>query len=395
MNTKLRSITAVTLSMTLLTNISAQIALAGNGSREGNGSDDPSLAYNPTQIANIQNHLNLDYLKLTPQQIQQRDKALKPIYDFYQQATAQKVVDQIQTTFGVNIYQYQSTENGLYQPTLEDKVSTMDSAVRFYTGVDAERSPFASMDPTVLPGAGSVKIRGGMLNAKLTSDDTSDFHAEENNDATFLLETYKEVGWVSHWYGDSHPEAVYSSLPDHLFEVPALDRFLTGLKQSNLKGLDATIVFTAGSVYTPGPTDENGNATSIKIPYQVVYPAFSNLAPIPQPLVFISREASTDDVNEMLQQHAQKIYAYNQLFNMQILPQAADLASALAKYPEVSDALKRADATINDDNIQQKLYEGFLDVSFGLVTAGLTAVTLHAMLVSAALRPILIAVIIR
>jgi hypothetical protein len=391
MNSTFKSLTAFTLSLSLM----SQFALAGNGSVEGNGGDDPTIAYNPTQIAAIQNHLNLDYLKLTPAEIAKRDQSLKPIYDYYQQATAQKVVEQIQSTFGINIYQYQATTNGLYKANLSDKVSTMDSAVRFFTGLDADQSPFSSMDPTVLPGAGSITLSQAVLNTKITTGDTSNFAPEENNPANFLIETYKESVGVDHWYGDGTAEAVFSSLPDNLFEVPVLDRFLTGLKESNLKGLDAAVVFAAGSVTVAGPADANGNATTVSLPYQVVYPAFSNLAPIPQPIVFISREASADDINGMLQTHAQKIYAYNQLFGMQVLPQANDVATELAKYPDVIASLKAANSAINEDNMKQKVYEGFLDVSFALVTAGLTAVTIHAMLASVVLRPILIAVIAR
>ncbi len=168
MKRSFKSLTALTLTMSLF---SQQAAIAGGGSRDGNGSGDPAIAYTPDQVDQIKQHLNLDYLKLTPEQIADRDEQLKPIYDYYRQATEQKVVEQIQETFGTNVYQYQNTHYDFYKPSLDDKASTMDSAVRFYTGYDLDGTPFSDIDPSVLAGAKSVSINSQTIVTKRTEGD--------------------------------------------------------------------------------------------------------------------------------------------------------------------------------------------------------------------------------
>ena len=68
---KLNSWLALTLTVSLTTQ--STLALAGNGARDGNGSDAPEVAYTPEQIQSIQDHMNLDYLKLSPKEIQKRE----------------------------------------------------------------------------------------------------------------------------------------------------------------------------------------------------------------------------------------------------------------------------------------------------------------------------------
>ncbi len=384
MNPNLKSITSFVLALSLF----SQAALAGNGARDGNGSGDPTIAYTEEQADQIKQHLNLDYLKLTAAEIKRRDRKLQPIYDYYREATVQKVAQQIENTFGSNVYQYQSTKYGLYTPNLSDKASTMDSAVRFYTQQDVENTPFDRIAPSVLSGKGSISINSTDLTLKRVSGDESQFdefctfksYYSNEKVSPFLLATVKNTRTRGGMIWDSHYEALYTSLENHIFEVPVLDNFLSAMKDSNLKGLDATLVFAADTVFY----------RSRPAPYQAVYPSFSKLAPIPQPMIFISKTATEEDLTKMLQEEAPKVYAYNQLFNQQMLPQAEQMAKALAKYPDVMQALKDAKSSVDQRNAEERLYDGFLTVTFGMLAAGLAPVTLAIMLASPILHPLLI-----
>lgn len=434
LNRKVKSATALVLCTSLLTQ---SLAFAGNGGRGGNGGDDPTIAYSNSQAQQIQAHMNLDYLKLTPNEIRKRDKKLKPIYDYYQQATLQKVLEQIENTFGSNIYVYNDTAGA----SLKDKAGTMDSAVTYYTEGYSGNSAFVHIDPSIIGPRETVSADGPNHLVRTTSDSYLD--ATSNVRSAFALEIRGACEVHRMWISDRNHQAVYSNLGNHLFEMPVMDRFISAMKDLNLKGLDATIVFTAGSSITrgaggassstrytgcdtyrgydapppppapPAPEyqwvpeqdgkgnvvyDENGQQVMVRIEApapapavtKVVYPMFSHLAPIPQPIVYISKDASESDIAQMLQENAPKIYAYNQLFNKELLPQAEQIADALAKYPAIGAALAKANKTVSAANQRDALYHAFLSVSFGLMAAGMGAVSIYAMLNSPILMPLII-----
>jgi hypothetical protein len=120
--------------------------------------------------------------------------------------------------------------------------------------------------------------------------------------------------------------------------------------------------------------------------YQVVYPSFSRLAPIPQPVIYLNMNASKEEILEMLAEHAPRIYAYNNAFERQVLPQVKDLNALLAKHPNFLADVQKQAGKVSNYNIGQALQQAFLTLSIG---AGAT-VTLAAMLASPFYYPILV-----
>jgi hypothetical protein len=367
----------------------------------GNGGLDPKTAYSDAGLNGVGSNFNLDYLKLTPDDIRNRDEALKPIYQFYQEVTVSKVIQKLEDIYGLSIFEY----SNLHPLTLKDKKNVMASAIFYFTkvvsgewsstdifdsnGILSQGTPFEHIDSDILPGKASVNLKVSQVHyVKITGG--KEFETQFDRPWPFAISTIADANSSEHdWLGlgivdfNTHSHALYSSTTIRLFELPVMDRFLSAMKDSNLKALDATIVF--GNL-------ENQNLESE--PYQVIYPEYSALAPIPQPIVYVNTKASKEDLADLLQTQAPQIYAYNQLFMKQILPSADDLDQALKQYPALMASVAQAKKEVDRARLKDALKNAFLYVSYGIMTGAVAGVAAPVALVAALASPILAPLII-
>ena len=352
----------------------------------------PSVTSAPVEV-----DLSLNHMSLTAAQIRKRDRLLKPIYDNYQNVNLSSVSNALEQAYGANVFHY-NTESKL---TLGNKKGVMENAVRYYMGIE---SLFDQADASVIPLKNSVKmiaprtysndtgLSGWVsVQAPLIKGDTDKFNETAEIKSPSLLAT--EV----HSRRNEDPifrmnigtsRAVYSTTMDPLFSAPVMGEFLDAMNALNLRGLDATINFTSGTL-------QNNKM------YHVVYPHFSKIAPIPQPVIFLSKDARYADILEMLEEHAPRIFAHNHLFNAKVLPSVQEINDLLRKHPNILEEVSRVRGTVGRQNLVNAIQGAFLTLTYGVGagvvgTAALLAapVTIYAMAASPILSPLFIAKII-
>ena len=128
----------------------------------------------------------------------------------------------------------------------------------------------------------------------------------------------------------------------------------------------------------------------------------SKIAPIPQPTIFVAEDANYQDIVEMLTENAPKIYAYNKLFNKNLLPSLNEINEILNKYPNIYEEVIRARGGVTRDNLINAIQSAFLNVTYGAAVGTATIATaviaaplsLAAIVVSPILSPIFISTVI-
>lgn len=319
---------------------------------------------------NVELNLGLEHMSLTAAQIRKRDKLLKPIYDNYQNVNLSSVANVIEKAYGSNVFHYM--ENG--KLSLADKKSVMENAVRYYMGIS---SLFDQADASVIPLKGAVKLTNGYYDSfiQVTGkriQGNADKFEETNNFYSPSILASKVMAYQNDFLGifdTSVSRALYTTSTSPLFSAPVMSEYLDAMKNLNLRGLDATINFVSGRLA--------GNK-----PYEVVYPHFSRIAPIPQPIIFISKDATYTDLVEMLEVHAPRIFAHNRLFNANVLPSVKDINDLLTKYPNIMEEVRRVRGQVSRQNLVNAIQGAFLNLTYGVGAGVVGAAALLAAPVS-------------
>jgi hypothetical protein len=340
-------------------------------------------------------NLSLEHLSLTPSQIKKRDKSLAPIYDNYQNVNLSSVANALEGAYGLNIYHHMTKK----ELNLSDKKNVMENAVRYYVG---DSSLFNQAAEGIMSYRDSVKIEKG--NSYYNSGPFPEISAEliEGNKKKWqpVISIYSPSILASKSTQDAITdfvfrskigtrEAVYSTIKKPLFSRPVMSNFLEAMKVLNLKGLDATIVFTSGDILLMDQYDSKKGT----LMYKIIYPTFSKLAPIPQASIFINPKASVEDIVEMLNEHAPKIYAYNKLFNANLLPSVAEINELLKKYPNIIAEVEKKVGRVKRENLVNAVQAAFLNVTYGAGALIATPIAIGAMAASAIFSPIFITTI--
>jgi len=187
---------------------------------------------------------------------------------------------------------------------------------------------------------------------------------------------------------------ILTTMGGFVYEEPWVLELLEGIKASNIKALDANIYLAAGRI--TATVSVNGYNRGQVVPYHVVYPQLTELAPVPSPIVYLNKDATREEVAQLLNDHAPLIYAYNKVFDAQLMPKVRDLNSAFEGYGEVSAELEKLAQKIGRENAVSALFNGFLMVNYAIAvgavgTAG-AVLSLPAILTSPVWGPIVIAI---
>lgn len=370
----------------------------GDADKVGNGDDDPRLALNDEQIRVLQRGFSLDHLKLDAKGIKARDRKLAPVYKSYQNHTLASVANALKQTFGINVYHHSGAKidfNGNVS-----KSTVMAAAVRFFmenrettdhwsrdtlNGEYFWQSPLRDTPEAELGYRDEVALVSyPEVLMRFLEGDGKFFKEEYRKRSPYALTSSPDTTTKDGWFFDKKKHALFTTTNNGIFTVPGMTYFLEAMKELNLKGLDATVVFTTANI-----TDENKAA-----PYRVVYPTFSYVAPIPQPVIFINASASKADAIKLLSEHAAQIYAYNKLFDREVLPKVSDLNDVLSQHPNFLEDVKKQAGDIKGKNIRAAVQHAFLSVAAGtglaLGAVVATPLTLAAMLASPIYYPILV-----
>jgi hypothetical protein len=331
-----------------------------------------------TPATSVELNLGLEHMSLTAAQIRKRDKLLKPIYDNYQNVNLSSVANVIEKAYGSNVFHYM--ESGTL--TLANKKSVMENAVRYYMGI---RSLFDQADVNVIPLKGTVQLTNRSsgyysdsssanmttVTGKLIQGNADKFEETTKFRSPSILAS-KVSGIQNDFLGifdTSVSRALYTTSTSPLFSAPVMSEYLDAMKNLNLRGLDATINFVSDRLA--------GNKS-----YEVVYPHFSRIAPIPQPIIFISKDASYNDLVEMLETHAPRIFAYNRLFNASVLPSVKDINDLLTKYPNIMEEVRKVRGQVSRQNLVNAIQGAFLNLTYGVGAGVVGAAALLAAPVS-------------
>lgn len=445
------------------------------GDQVGNGTDDPILALTPEQKEVLEKGFNLDYLKLDARGIKARDKSLAPIYRSYENNRVSNVLKAIQTTFGTNLYHHvkgQEIDFGLNSKVNKPMVmaaaarafiDTRSCGSQYYDGCQELQSPFRTAAESEVGYLNSVELESGKITTTRIRGKKDTFSETSEYSSLYALLTQESSASKDRMFGLFYTtiEGLYSSTSNNLFTTPGVLHFLEALKESNLKGLDATVVFTNNNMRAETKLREvcryeristnnytadelrawaksnnidaiedylsavqsgelerkntkfqrytlhswrtnSGIYTTVStntcemqpyrpdLAYHVVYPTFSRLAPIPQPVIYLNVNAPKAEMTKLIAEHAPRIYAYNKLFDQNVLPAVADLNSVLEEYPGLLEDVERLAGKVDRENFKAAVQQAFLTVAYG---AGLTIgvpLTLGAMLLSPLYYPILV-----
>lgn len=351
-----KSLCLAVLSLSFITLAQAQIRPTTNVTAPA-----PVVATAAPATPAVQLDLGLEHMSLTAAQIRKRDKLLKPIYDNYRNVNLSSVANALEKAYGMNIYSYVEGQT----PALSDKKGVMANAVLFYMTGTGE---FSSAADTVIPFRAGVRLtkcgdyygcRNGMVEVtgkKIAGGDRFGGTTSIYSPSILASSVSEYQNDFLGMFNTSVSRAMYTTTQDPLFSAPVMSDFLEAMKNLNLRGLDATVNFTPGDLST-GAT-------------QVVYPHFSKIAPIPQPVIFISKNASYQEIEDTLRAHAPRIYAYNKLFNASVLPSVKDINDLLAKYPNILAEVQKVRGNVSRQNLINAIQGAFLNVTYG-VGAGL------------------------
>jgi hypothetical protein len=335
-------------------------------------------------------NLSLDVMALTTKEISKRDKLLKPIYENYETVNLSSVANALESAYGMNIYHHM-IEKSL---DLKNKKNVMENAVRYFVGSE---SLFNQAAEGVLAYGNSVNVKANdnyygtndfrPLELKLIEGNPKKWNPTINVNSPSLLTTKAVKSTIQDVLFGSKigtREALFTSTQNRLFTAPVMSDFLEAMKNLNLKAIDATVTFVNGTVVEG----------QYSVPYKVVYPTFSKIAPIPQPVIFISSNATYSDITQLLTEHAPKIYAYNKLFMANLLPSVNEINDILIKYPNIIKEVEKKAGKVSRANMINAVQSAFLNVTYGTGVLLAAPVGLAAMAASSVFSPIFITMIV-
>jgi len=337
------------------------LAWAGDSVGNPNG----NLAYDEEAQKAVAAQFNMKFLQLSGEEIKDRDDDLEDLYDYYKHSEVSRMINLLEDVYGVNIYHYQSSKEDLYEPNLDDKKGVMDCAIRFYTGYGLEGTPFEHADSRVLPGKGCIVSDYGIVFTPRISGSEPRHYGDSNmteRKIRFQLftEKHEDTCFLSFWKFDR----LYSSTGCKNFVLPGPYFLGEALKQLQLKGLDATVVFLASELQP---------SYGKNVSYKVIYPARSPLAPIPHPIVFLSASAGIEEIKDMLSKNASQIYAYNQAFDKELLPTITEMNNLLKKYPALLPEVEAAANRIAIHNAKEEIMmHAFFILTYAIISGALT-----------------------
>ena len=316
-------------------------------------------SHNAIETALTQN-VNLDYLKLTPEEVTKRDNTIATdLSKFYDSATESRYAQLLEKNFGIQIYH--KVDTLAYSPSLSNFTGIMDSIIRYYTGFESE-SPFNGASEDVIP-------KKQILSCNYNKSDA------------FMLQTWMHYEYETDRHGYYKDDkngnrivknsSVQTNTDLPIFKVPVFDRFLKAMTESHLKGLDATVVFMNGKLCVKEEGDTNSHGSDIL----VTYPEFSDLAPIPHPIIFVSSTAKQDEILSLINTQAPLIYAYNKLFEQRVLPTVDEMGRVLSKFPETLKVVEESIRKSNQENsrlaearVRRKVFNLFLKANYVSLT---------------------------
>lgn len=334
-------------------------------------------------------NLSLDAMSLTTSEIKKRDRLLSPIYSNYETVNISSVANAIESAYGMNVYHHMDGK----VLDLKNKKNVMENAARYFIGAE---SLFNQAADGVLGYKNSVNIKNrgyynngdfNALSVKLIEGNPKKWNAEFNISTPSLLTSVVRTGRIEDVLFRSKigtREALYTSAQNRLFTAPVMSDFLEAMKSLNIKAIDATVMFVNGSI----------KEDSLEKPYKVIYPTFSKIAPVPQPVIYISSNATYSDISQLLNEHAPKIYAYNKLFMKNLLPSVNEINDLLIKYPNILKEVEEKAGKVSRANMINAVQSAFLNVTYGTGVLLAAPIGLAAMAASTAFSPIFVTMIV-
>jgi hypothetical protein len=361
---------------------SSLTAFAGVGG--GSGDNGTKSAYDEQALKQAGLDFSLDYLKLKPKDIADRDKKLAEIFGKLDKVNVASAINTIHKTYGSNVFEF--TES--CPKNIDDPVSRMSAAVYKYF---SDTCQFEKADPNEVPFGNALKAQGKVPVQRMSGSEKR-FNTESDSGSGFLVASYgaTDDGWFLTHHGS------YTSTTVPLADMPIFVRFLQAMKESNLRALDATLVF----VKDPVSYFYNENKGTSYYGWGVLsntyalYPPYSDLAPIPKPVLVISSMASKEEILDFINENAPRVYAFNKLFDQKVvlLPTQNELMKALIDAPDILAEAQKVKKEATREEVAQALHIAFLGITYAALAAGAIAapIALIDVVNNAFMRPILI-----
>lgn len=348
---------------------------------------------------------SLTYLQLTPQEVSQREKNLAPLYNDYATTNVAKLAGALEDNYKINVYHHVVGGDWTAE-ALNSKAGIMAAAVQYAIRDNQIRDDEGSTSLYASYGfkAGflfdrispvELGFKGRILLDDLMPSDLSFYSGDAKHagrplanspfsiTSEVMMNSYVAMsGWdpakilslglVKHPFGgfDTNSFTLFTSESLLGVERPAIKRFLFALRDKQIRALDATVVFVNTHRLRVVDTDSTGHLFAPMAPYAVVYPGFSRVAPIPQPIIFISEDATDADLAQMIDTEAPLIFAYNKLFDMQIMPGEAQFEASLAKVSSQSPLVANLVRQVGSANAREASRRAFLSLAYGVLTTG-------------------------
>jgi hypothetical protein len=287
------------------------------------------LALSPIHFSIAQNNLDLEYLKLTPAEISKREKQINKSLANYDKLTIGRISSLLEKTYGMNIYHNieDSCSGNLKSNT---KKGIMYHAVK---NIVLGECRFGKFDSRINPDKYILAFGVGAKNYTASS-----YTSLEYMDSSFSLLNTIVYSRIS----------MSTSASEHIGRFPVFLDFLEGIGKTNIKALDATVVFmNSDEIGVEGSAKEvnlNENCWSCRAEYVLkgnpnvltILPESNRLMPIPHPIIFVAKDASQADVEEAINEEAGVIFAYNKMVSNSIMPSNEEISEAVSNHPELS-----------------------------------------------------------
>lgn len=342
-------------------------AVAGNS--VGNADDDATLAYDQEVISKVENALSSKHLYLTKKQVKKRRKKLGKIMKNTYKHSVKQVVKKIEDEFGIDFFiDGESSE-------LDSVDGILNAYTMYYNKSYKRPKSLLTADSRVVPDRGIiytgsanvtvVKIKGSEKGKRRSSYESSLLVLKKRD---FTKSPNFSVIPGYYFQPFSYKVAqIESSLEAKLFEEPRIVELIDGLMRSKIKALDAKIFLAAGEVSKKVKVKcgadsircgyfETERIEEERFPYLIVYPKFSVIAPVPAPIIYLSRYATISDITEMIRKEAPRIFAYNKLVDRNLIPRLEEINSIL------------------DDN-SELVMNAFLEINYAIMDGGLEGVS--------------------
>lgn len=334
-----------------------------------------------TTTAFAQKKLDLDYLKLTPAGVLKREKEINKSLAKYDELTIGRISSLIEKTFGVSVFHH--IEGSC--PELNNKKAVMYAAVMNIVSGDCQ---FGKYDARLNTDKARLRTSGnrtvGIELERISGDRTGASYSDK-----YILAT--TVGYADSWIGDK--KGTYTTAGMHIGRAPVFLDFLNGMRKTNLKAVDTTVVFmNAEEVFDRGSTDRYGRRLNPDVSSKVltVFPESSQLMPVPQPIIFVASDATSSDVQKTIEADASIIYTYNKVVSNSVMPTTKEIAEAVSASPELSAEVEALARTIGREAALERTKRAFLKTLFvsGAILGAPIAIT------AAVLNPALVVLIV-